>query len=341
MRRTLIPALTLLLAGCGSPDSTADGPANPITLTFGHPFPPTDPIQVNVWEPWVEEVRERTGGTLDIEIYAGGALGPGPSVYELVAGGAQDLGWTMPGYTPGRFPISQVIEAPFMFENAEQATEVAWTLWEEFDDFRAEYRDVRPLAIWAMDTGDLFTRDRPVRTLEDIAGLTIRAPSPLQNEALQAMGASPVSMPGPEIYDSVERGVIDGYKLANSATRVFDLGRATRYRTACNCYTGVFVLVMNPRAWDRLSDGQQQVLAELSGPDLGLRLAREHQAMADEVAREYWPEAGIQTITLSDAEFARWRDAVQPVFERWIQERETDGVPGGLMAGRIFELTGR
>jgi TRAP-type C4-dicarboxylate transport system substrate-binding protein len=190
-----------------------------------------------------------------------------------------------------------------------------------------------------MDTGDLFTRQRPVRTLKDIAGLTIRAPSPLQSQALEAMGARPVSLPGPEIYDAVERGVIDGYKLANSATRVFDLGRTTRYRTACHCYTGAFVLVMNPRAWDRLSERQRAVLTELTGEGLALKLADEHQAMADQVAREYWPATGVETITLSVDEFARWRQAVQPVFDRWIQEREAKGAPGQKMAERIHQLT--
>jgi TRAP-type transport system periplasmic protein len=150
-----------------------------------------------------------------------------------------------------------------------------------------------------------------------------------------------VSLPGPEIYDAVERGVIHGYKLANSATRVFDLGRTTRYRVACNCYTGAFVLIMNQRAWNRLSPAHQEVLTELTGRSLSIRLAREHQALADEVAREYWPRTGVETITLSDEEFTRWRRAVQPVFDRWIEEREAGGVPGRRMAARISELTGR
>ncbi len=330
-----LATITMVLTACSGSGRSGD------RLTFGHPFPATDPMQVNVWEPWVREVRDSTGGTLDIQIYAGGALAPGPSVYEIVAAGAQDIGWTMPGYTPGRFPITQIIEAPFMFRDARQATEIAWTLWEEFDEFRAEYDDVRVLALWAMDVGDLFTRDRPVRRLEDLAGLTIRAPSPLQSQALTAMGASPVTLPGPDIYDAVERGVIHGYKLANSATRVFDLGRTTRYRVACNCYTGAFVLIISQRAWDRLSPDQQEILTRLTGRDLSLRLAREHQALADEVAREYWPRTGVETITLSDDEFARWRRAVQPVFDRWIEEREAAGVPGRRMANRLFELTAR
>jgi TRAP-type C4-dicarboxylate transport system substrate-binding protein len=335
-------AAASLVAGCGANTAENSGSefGDNVTLTFGHPYPATDPVQVKVWEPWVQEVRERTDGTVNIEIYAGGALGAGPSIYELVAGGAQDLGWTMPGYTPGRFPLTQIIEAPFMFETAEIATEVSWKLWDEFDALRAEYRDVHPLALWAMDTGDLFTRSKPVRTLGDLKGMTIRAPSPLQSQALKAMGASPVSLPGPEIYDSVERGVIDGYKLANSATRVFDLGTITRYRTACHCYTGAFVLAMNPRAWERLSPQQQEVLTELTGREFSIKLARAHQALADEVARTYFPEKGIETITLSESEFARWRAAVQPVFDQWVQEAEAKGAPGRKMADRLFELAG-
>jgi TRAP-type C4-dicarboxylate transport system substrate-binding protein len=334
----------LVAAGCSGNTGTDDPSSNDfgerVTLTFGHPYPPTDPIQTQVWEPWVKEVSERTGGTVTIEIYPGGALAPAPSIYEIVASGAQDLGWTMPGYTPGRFPITQIIEAPFMFENARQATEATAKLWDEFEAFRAEYKDVHTLAVWAMDTGDLFTRQKPVRTLKDIAGLTIRAPSPLQSQALEAMGARPVSLPGPEIFDAIERGVIDGYKLANSATQVFDLGKTSRYRTVCHCYTGAFVLVMNPRAWDKLSEKQKAVLTELSGTGLALKLADEHQAQADRVAKEYWPASGMETIDLSAEEFARWRTAVQPVFDRWIQERETAGAPGRQMAERMQQLAG-
>jgi TRAP-type transport system periplasmic protein len=329
-----VPALLAVVAACGGGSGSG-------TLTFGHPFPALDPVQKNVWEPWVREVYEATDGAVDIEIHAGGALAPGPSVYEIVVAGAQDIGWTMPGYTPGRFPITQIIEAPFMFRDAAQGTEIAWTLWDEFEEFRAEYRDVRVLGIWAMDTGDLFLRDRPVRRLEDLAGLAIRAPSPLQSQALTAMGASPVSLPGPDVYDAVERGVIQGYKIANSATRPFDLGRTTRYRVACNCYTGAFVLVMNQGAWDRLPPEHQETLDRLTGREFSLRIAREHQRLADEVARDYWPAAGVETITLTEEEFARWRRAVQPVFDRWIEEREASGVPGRRMAERLFELAGR
>lgn len=313
---------------------------DPVTLTFGHPFPPTDPIQVNVWEPWVERVSEATGGTVTIEIHAGGALSPAPQVYENTAAGAQDLGWTLPGYTPGRFPITQVIEAPFVFDGAVQGTEVAGQLLDEFDAFQEEFSDVKLLSLWAMDTGDLFTREQPVESLEDLAGLTIRSPAPLQSQALEAMGANAVSMPAPDIYDAVERGVIDGYKLANSATRVFDLGQTTGYRTVCNCYTGAFVLVMSPSAWDGLSPAQQEAITSLTGQDLAMELAEAHQAAADDTAATYWPDAGVESVELSEDEFARWRDTVQPVFDQWIQERESEGVPGQDMADRLFELTG-
>lgn len=338
--RVAVLAGALLVAGCG-----ADGGEDPsggagfgseVTLTFGHPFPATDPIQVNVWEPWVDQVRDATGGTVNIEIHAGGALGPPPQVYENVVAGAQDIGWTLPGYTPGRFPITDIIEAPFAFPNGEEGTEVALRLWDEFEDLRGEYGDVKMLAFWTMDTGDLFTRDQRVESLEDLAGLTIRSPTPMQSQALEAMGAAAVNMPGPEIYDAVERGVIDGYSLANSATRVFGLGPTTGYRTVCHCYTAVFVLVMNQQTWDGLSPEQRQALDELSGPDLSRQLASEHVAQAEDVAQNYWPEHGVESVELSEAEFDRWREAVQPVYDQWISEREAEGVPGQQLADRVL-----
>lgn len=327
----------------GDEDTAADAQdfGDEVTLTFGHPFPPTDPIQTQGWEPWAEEIRERTNGTVNIEIHAGGALAPAPAIYENVVAGAQDMGWTMPGYTPGRFPITQIIEAPFVFPDAASATDVAWDLWEEFDEFQAEYDDVKVLGLWGMDVGDLFTRDTRVETLDDMSGLTIRAPSPLQSQGIEAMGANAVSMPGPDIYDAVERGVIDGYKLANSATRVFDLGPTTSYRLECDCYTGAFVLVMNADAWERLSPAQQDVLTEMTGRDMSMERAELHDAMAQEVEEEYWPENDVETVSLSDEEMQRFRDAVQPVFDRWVEEREAEGVPGQEMADRLFELTGR
>lgn len=355
-------AVALVAVGCGGADDTEpagddqaagaeDGPddgagdaedfGDEVTLTFGHPFPPTDPIQVEVWEPWVEEVREATGGTVNIELHPGGALAPGPQVYENVVAGAQDLGWTMPGYTPGRFPITQIIEAPFLVSDAQEGTAVAWELWHEFDAFQDEFSDAEILSLWAMDTGDLFTRDQPVERMEDLQGLTIRSPAPLQSQALEAMGANATSMPGPDIYDAVERGVIDGYKLANSATRVFDLGETTGYRTVCDCYTGAFVLAMNQQAWEQLSPAQQEALTELTGQPLAERLAEAHQAAADDTEANYWPDNGVETIELADEEFERMREAVQPVFDQWIQEREADGVPGQEMADRVFDLTTR
>ena len=127
-----------------------------------------------------------------------------------------------------------------------------------------------------------------------------------------------------------------GFECERGATRVFDLGPTTAYRTVCHCYTGAFVLVLNQQTWDSLSPAQQQVLTEHSGRDLALRLAREHVAMADEVEASYWPENGVESIELSDEEFARWRAAVQPVLDQWIAEREAEGVPGQEMVDRVF-----
>ncbi len=74
-----------------------------VTLNLGHPFPAKHPIQARALEPWAAEVKRVTQGTVTIEFFAGGALGPAPQTYENAVSGAVDIGWALQGYTPGRF----------------------------------------------------------------------------------------------------------------------------------------------------------------------------------------------------------------------------------------------
>lgn len=95
-----------------------------VTLNLGHPFPGGHLIQANVLEDWAQEVNDVTGGTVTVEFHPGGALAAPDATYDNAASGAMDLGWALHGYTPGRFPLTDVVELPFQFENATQATEV-------------------------------------------------------------------------------------------------------------------------------------------------------------------------------------------------------------------------
>ena len=371
---SLLMGLALLLTACPADDDPADEPepdadvdvdeepdepddaeeepdepdaepdedmGEPVTLTLGHGFPDTHHISVNVLERFAEEVAEATDGTVEVDIVPGGALGPPDGTYENVVAGGQELGWSLQGYTAGRFPITQIVEAPFVFESGVQATEALWDLYEEYPEFQEEYGDVKVIAIWTHDVGDIWLSDQQVETMEDLQGQTLRAPGPMQFDLLERLGVAPEFMPAPELYDAIDRGVLDGLMIANSGLDSYNLFELLNYGVLCNCYVATQFFVMNQGAWDSLSPQQQDAIDELAGRTVSLWAAEDYDEHYD-ASIEQIEEAGIEQFVLDDNpdEFERWQEVGDEVLDDWISEREAEGVPAQEMVERLRELAG-
>lgn len=309
-----------------------------VTLNLGHPFPALHPIQVRTLEVWAAEVRQVTQGTVTVEFFAGGALGPAPQTYENAVSGATDIGWALQGYTPGRFPVTDVIEMPFIFSSALQATNVLWTLYEEFEAFQDEYSDVKLLGMWVHDVGDLWLAGGSVEEITDLEGLTIRAPSPVQNAVIAALGGNPVGLPAPELYDALERGVIDGLFIPNSGLISFNLVDVIVGGVQCNCYVAAQFLAMNLDRWNSLSEAQRSAIDKVSGRLLSQKAASVYDAVSESAA-ELLAEAGVVKIPLKQPELDRWRQAAHGVINDWITNNAGE-FPSEQMYERMLRLLG-
>jgi TRAP-type transport system periplasmic protein len=348
-------AAMLVLTACGDGDDTAapedvtEEPAeeeedepedvdmgDPVTLNLAHPFPAQHHIQVNMIEPWIEEVAAATDGTVTIDIHPAGALTAPGDAYENAAAGAIDIGFALQGYTPGRFPLTDVVELPFSFESAAQATDALWDLYEEFPEFQDEYGDVKVLALWTHDVGNLYTVGHEV-TEPDLSGLTLRAPSPTLTAVIEAMGGAGVGMPAPELYDSLERGVIDGLMIGDTGVNSFTLYEVVDHVTVGNFFVGAEFIVMNQNSWDSLSPAQQDAIEGLIGREWSHEGAGSYdRGNQEDVDFEEW---GFTVTDVRD-DIEPWREAVQPVIEDWIAAREADGMPGQAIYDRLQEIVG-
>jgi TRAP-type C4-dicarboxylate transport system substrate-binding protein len=309
---------------------------DPVTLTLGHPFPAEHPIHVNALEPYAAAVNEATGGAVTIEFQPGGALAAPPATFENTVAGGQDMGWALQGYHAGVFPVTEIVEQPFQFVSAMQATQTLWDLYDQFPALQDEYSDVQLLGMWTHDIGDIWTKDVPVQTMEDMQGLTMRFPTPIMGEVMDAMGASSVGLPAPEIFDSLSTGVIDGLSIAVSGLASFGLYPELAYGTKCDCYVAAQYLVMNLDSWNSLTPDAQQVM---------LDLGREHSLTAAEVydaayvaISQVAVDEGIEIYELPEDELARWQEVGQQVTEAWIAAREAEGVPAQEMYDAMQDI---
>lgn len=313
-----------------------------VDLTLGHGFAAAHPISVGVLERWAEEVERVTEGTVTVNIIPGGAMGPAPGTYENTVVGGQDLGWALQGYTPGRFPITQLVEAPFVFGSAMEGTEALWDLYEEFQQFQDEYNDVKVLGLWVHDVGDLWVKAGPIDSMDDITGLRLRSPGPMSGRLIEELGGQQVGMPAPEIYDSLASNVIDGLMIAVSALTSFNLYDQLNYGITCNCYVAAQYFVMNLDSWDSLSPAQQAAIDSIGARETsrwGAEVYDREFAAADQRATT----EGIERFVLSSdpTEEARWFEAGQRVVDEWIAAREAANVPGQAMWDRLLQIIGR
>jgi TRAP-type transport system periplasmic protein len=309
---------------------------DPVTLTLGHPFPAVHPIAVNALEPYAEAVNEATNGTITIEFQPGGALAAPPATFENTVAGGQDLGWALQGYHAGVFPVTEIVEQPFQFTSAMQATQTLWDLYDEFPALQDEYSDVQLLGLWTHDIGDIWTKSVQVQTVEDMQGLSLRFPTGIMGQVMEAMGATTVGLPAPEIFDSLSTGVIDGLSIAVSGLESFGLYPELAYGTTCDCYVAAQYLVINLDAWNALTPDAQQVM---------LDLGREYSLVAAEVYDEAYVaifqkamDEGIEIYELPEDELARWHEIGQQVTDEWIAAREANGVPAQDMYDRMQDI---
>jgi TRAP-type C4-dicarboxylate transport system substrate-binding protein len=297
------------------------------TLKLHHFLPAKSNCHVRFLQPWADLVAEKSGGRLAVEIYPAMSLGgKPPQLFDQARDGVVDLVWTLPGYTPGRFPKAETFELPFI---AARESSVNSRAMQDFAErnLTDEYADVHPICFWCNDQGVIHSKT-PVRKLEDMEGLKIRFPSKLTGDALKALGAAAVGMPVPQIPESIAQGVIEGaivpwevvpalklQELVSSHTE-FAAGQPT-------LYTSVHNLIMNKASYEALPEDLRGVLDGLSGQTASAMAAK---AWDDEapVARKLATDRGNEVITIEAAEIPRWMERTQPVIDAWVQ-----ATPGG------------
>jgi TRAP-type C4-dicarboxylate transport system substrate-binding protein len=253
--------------------------------------------------------------------------------------GVADITMTLVGYTPGRFPRSEVFELPFMMTDPVATALAFWEMVET--DFQSnEFADMKVLGAWVHGPGLIHSSD-PITRLEDMQGKTLRGPTRVINDLLSELGAEPVGMPLPQIPEALSKGVINGtvipWEVTPSIRLVELLKNHTEFGGAEALYTATIVLVMNKAKYEALPDDIRAVLDAESGAKL-TQFAAEVMFEYDKPGRDLAVAAGNNIIQLDEAEVARWKDAAQPVVDRWVAEMEGQGIDGRALIERAKAL---
>lgn len=312
--------------------------AQEVTLRVHHFLPAQARIPTEAITPWAEAVKEQSNGRIAVELYPSMQLGGSPAtLFSQAQDGVVDVVWTVLGYTPGRFPKSEVFELPFVITNAEDSSKAFYNYVTEHA--ADEFANVHVLALHTHGPG-LFHSKAPISSLEDLNGLKVRGGSRIISDMLAQLGAEPVGMPVPETAEALSRGVIDATTAPWEVTPSLRLSELVTHHTGLagdhGLYSQTFGFVMNRSTYERLPDDLRAVIDANSGLETSRSFGTVMDA-GDVVGLEIAERAGNSIVTLDEAETARWREAAQATISAWISDMESGGRDGDALYAAALE----
>jgi TRAP-type C4-dicarboxylate transport system substrate-binding protein len=318
--------------------------AQQVTLKLHH-FVPAQSNQQKYWfEPWAKKLEQQSGGRIKVEIYPSMQLGgKQPQLYDQARDGVVDIVWTVSGTTPGRFPRLEVFELPFLSNAVGEKTAPA--VWEFYQTWaKDELKEVKPLAVWGFGKGVLFTRDVVLRMPADAKGLKLRASNRQTNDAFALIGAQPLSIPPPGVPEALAKGVIDGVVFPYDAVIPFKLdeltNRVSEFGGDRTFYNSVLLFVMNKAKYDALPDDLKRVIDANSGAGLSRDLGRLWDEW-DKIGRAAVLKRNTPIHVIDGAELAAWKQATQPITDKWVAERNQAGDKGAELVAAARELVAK
>jgi TRAP-type transport system periplasmic protein len=337
MQNTTHPRRTVLAAAIGLVSSLAL--LSPVTAQAQtelrlHTFVgPNHIIYTTILEPLAAQIEAETNGELKLTLYPSMQLGGGaPELIRQAQEGTVDMVFSLPGYTSAQFPRTQMMELPSLATDGMAATELMWNLLDG-GHLDPEFDGLKVIALWAADDAGLYTRDKPIRTMDDIAGMILRSPSAAQAGQIEKMGGTPVAMPITELYPQLERGVIDGAMVPFTTILDFRMHEVANYYTIPGPLFGrsQFTVVMNEASYDALSSEHQAVLDRLTGVELSRKATQAYLDRADESVAFVRADASKEVIEFSAEEQDRIRATLAPIYNEWIAAMEAQGIDGRAM----------
>ena len=338
MKKFLLVALvvimlgTLVFSGCKETAPEAAPVTTGVTELKVANFFPAPAGQSVVIEEFCRELEYRTGGRVKVDYFAGGSLLGPPAMFDGILDGVADIGYSHVYYTPGRMPVTECAGLPLGYPSAWVSSQVLNDFYREFTP--EEFDGVKVLWMNTSPPSGIATSKTPIRKLEDLKGLTIRAPG-LAGEVIKALGGTPAPTPMPEVYDAIAKGVIDGESSNFETLKAFKFAEVVKYETSVwqinNPYP--FYFAMNKDSYAKLPLDIKGIFDKLVGEYKERYILMWNSI--DFVGKAAGLEHGVEFIELPPAEVVKFQAAVEPVIGNYIDAMVEKGYTEAEVKGWI------
>jgi TRAP-type C4-dicarboxylate transport system substrate-binding protein len=293
-----------------------------IELKLSHWVPPSHPLQ-KALEDWGSSIEKASGGTIKYKIFPSQQLGKAFDHYDMARDGIADVTYVSPGYQPGRFPIIDAGNLPFLISNAKEGT---GAIDEWYRKYAAkEMGDVKFCFAFLHDPGTFHSRSKKIVVPGDVKGLKIRPAHATMATWVTELGGTNVQASAPEVRDIIEKGVAEAVTFPWGSIPLFGIDKVTKYHMDAPLYATSFVWVMNKARYDGMSAAQKKVIDDHCTSQWAVRAASpwadfEHAGIAKLKA-----DPAHEVYTITSAQLGEWKKAAEPVVKVWADSVKKGG----------------
>src|SRR5262249_2959373 len=181
---------------------------------------------------WANNLEKDSGGRITVKRFPGSQMGPVQQHYDFVRTGQADVAWFLHGATPGRFPLTELVQVPYLVGSAEIGTKVLNDPELKAKSLDAGHRGVKAAGPPTRQPGNVHKTQKPIPTPEDMKGLRIRFASPTIRDFIAALGGSPVGVLPTEQVEQLQKGTIDGVFIDYGGAGIaLKMGGVIKYST--------------------------------------------------------------------------------------------------------------
>jgi TRAP-type C4-dicarboxylate transport system substrate-binding protein len=348
----LVLCFVVIMTACGGTSNTGgstsnDGDKKPaadtdkkkIVLKFASHEAPEAFFSETVTKPFMERVEELTDGQVEFEFYPSQQLGNVSDYLDLTSQGVTDIAFFIPSYTSDRMPYSSSVAGfPGLFSSSNQGTKAFHELIQQGTVLETDYlkNNVRPLLGYVTNPYDLFSTKKLAATPGDLKGQQVRSSGAFMSGLIEKFGGTPVTIATPELYEGMEKGIVDQVGQYSTTLDSFGLGELIKFGTQGVSFgAGSCGFIINENVWQSLPEDVQKAFqkAATEVADSG------SQADDDQNVKIIgeWSKT-MEIKTLSDSEKKAWTKIYDEFNAEWVKEQEKSGSKIGEVLDQFKEL---
>lgn len=290
-------------------------------------LPPTHPQNAVVLDTWGKWIDEATEGRVKLEIEYG--MGHPKTLFDLVEDGAVDASWSVHGYVPGRFKLTESVELPNLGASAEAASVALWRVHQKHYKPANEHEGLVVAALFTHGPGQIHLAE-PISSLKEMEGRKIRLGGGIQSKLGERMHVTPVGAPAPKVYEMMQQRVVDGVFIPAGEQKTLRLNEVTKQLVLLpgGMYTMSFSIFMNPDFVAELSEKDRKAIMSVSGEKLSA-LAGSAWDEGDKKGLEVAKQAGVSILQVQpgdqiDQEFQSLTKGMDADYLARVADRDVD-----------------